>query len=110
MQQRLNERKSPFLGELYGVLLDNTLIVLSFTLRYIEEQNESKYQIGENNFPTEIDLYGVVNCKQNLQNYDDGLPQDIKTIFKVGVETVVSFLLYRNQFQNYFIITGRCRQ
>ncbi|KAK7595475.1 hypothetical protein V9T40_013300 [Parthenolecanium corni] len=80
--RRLKERKSPFLGELYGILRNDYLIILSFVLKYTEEQNESKYQISENNFPTEVDLYGVVNCSQHLQKYEKNLPLDVKNIFQ----------------------------
>lgn len=71
------------MGELYGILRNDSLIILSFVLKYTEEQNESKYQISENNFPTEVDLYGVVNCSQNLQKYEKNLPLDVMNIFQV---------------------------
>lgn len=110
--KRLEERKSPFLGELYGVLHENTLIILSFTLKYVDEQTESKYQISESNFPTEIDLYGVVNCNQNLPKYDNSLPPDIRTIFQ---DVVVSdnpillsygYLEKTNNVQAFFYKNG----
>ncbi|XP_065201535.1 ufm1-specific protease 2 [Planococcus citri] len=91
--QRLNERKSPFLGELYGILHENTLIIVSFTLKYVEEQEEVKYRISENNFPTEIDLYGVVSCTQHIKKFTDNLPLDISNVFKDVVVTDNPILL-----------------
>lgn len=62
--------KSPATGYLYGIMDNNTLTVITFSLNILDEQTDEIHSINlQLNMPTEIDLCGVLqvgDCKNEI--------------------------------------------
>ncbi|XP_012285599.1 ufm1-specific protease 2 [Orussus abietinus] len=61
--ERLTRLQSSATGRLYGVMCDNTLIILSFSLN-VPECSLANYDMLQLNMPVEIDLCGVLLVDQ----------------------------------------------
>lgn len=58
--QRINNVTSQCSGELFGIMCRGTLTVLGFILEGKEKSSTLNYSKIQNNFPTEIDLCGLI--------------------------------------------------